>query len=105
MIVSLDEAKLYLRLDDDYSDEDVLIQSLELAAEESLFNSTGIIFDDTSNLAKLYINVMINDFYSNRSIIEPLKTKTRDTLTNIALQLQYAYTMPILTLTPAGSYD
>lgn len=91
MIVSLDEAKLYLRLETDYKDEDVLIQTLIDTAEESVKNATGITFDSTNNLAKLYVIILVADFYDNRSTLQDLKTKTRTTLESIILQLQYCY--------------
>lgn len=91
MIISLDEAKLFLRLEDNYTDEDTLIQSLISAAEEHLLNATGIMFDSTNNLAKLYVNVLVSDFYDNRSSTEELKIKTRLILDSILLQLQYCY--------------
>jgi len=91
MIVSLDEVKLYLRLETDYIDEDILIQTLIDSAEESLKNATGIVFDNTNNLAKLYVIILVADFYDNRSAIQDIKTKTRTTLESIILQLQYCY--------------
>lgn len=105
MIVELDEAKMFLRLDNDYTDEDMLVQSLELAAEEHLLNATGIVFDSTNNLAKLYINVLLADFYNDRGITQELKSKTRTTLASIVLQLQYAYAMPAMNVVPAGSIN
>lgn len=91
MIVNLNEAKLFLRIDSDYTDEDTLIQTLISAAEEHLKNATGVTFDNTNNLAKLYVNVLVSDYYSNRSATQEIKIKTRYILDSILLQLQYCY--------------
>jgi uncharacterized phage protein (predicted DNA packaging) len=91
MILTLDEAKLFLRLDADYTEEDVLVQALIDAATEHLKNATGTVFDSTNSLAKLYISVVVDDFYSTRQIEQPLKTKTRIILGSIITQLQYSY--------------
>lgn len=91
MILSLDEAKLFLRLESDFTDEDTLIQSLIDASIEHLNNATEIAFDNTNPLAKLYVSVLVSDFYDNRCVTEELKTRTRLTLSSILLQLQYSY--------------
>lgn len=91
MILSLDEAKLFLRLESEYTDEDTLIQSLIDAATEHLHNATDIVFDNTNPLAKLYVNVLVSDYFDNRGTIEEIKTRTRLTLDSIILQLQYSY--------------
>jgi len=91
MIVSLEEAKLYLRLEADYTDEDLLIQSLIKASETVLLNATDFTFDNTNDLAKLYVLVLLMDFYNNRSTLEDVKTRTRLTLQSIILQLKYCY--------------
>jgi uncharacterized phage protein (predicted DNA packaging) len=91
LIVTLDEAKLFCKLDDDYTDEDTMIQALINAAEEHLNNATDAIFDASNPLAKLYVNILTNDFYSSRSATESIKDTTREMLKSIALQLQLCY--------------
>ena len=91
MIVTLEETKLYLRLDSDYTEEDTLIQTLISASEEHLYNATGIVFDNTNNLAKLYINILVADYYNKRSATDGTSEKTRFALQSIKTQLQYCY--------------
>lgn len=91
MILTLDEAKQYSRIDSDIVEDDTLIEGLIDAACEELHNATEIVFDSTNPLAKLYVKVLVNDFYDNRSATEEIKIKTRLTLDSIKLQLQYCY--------------
>lgn len=89
MIVTLEEAKAWLRVDSD--DEDSEIQSLIDGTEAYLFNATGKIFDNTNPLAKLYCRVLICDWYENRGLMSDGKSsdKVRFTLQSTMLQLQY----------------
>lgn len=90
MIVSLDEAKSFLRIDTD--DENADIQSLIDASELYLKNATDKIFDNTNALAKLYCRVLVVDWYENRGLMEEknVSDKVRFTLSSIMLQLQYS---------------
>lgn len=89
MIVTIDEAKKWLKVDFEEDDED--IQDLINAAEIYLFNATGIKFDNTNPLAKLYCRVLVTEWYENRSLMEEYRTsgKVRFILQSILLQLQY----------------
>lgn len=90
MIITTEEAKEFLRIDDD--SEDSLIESLISGAELYLFNATGKSFDNTNPLAKLYCRVLITDWFENRGLMADNKTsdKVRFTLSSIMLQLQYS---------------
>lgn len=92
MILTLEEAKNFLKVDSDITDDDVLIQNLIDAATLHLNNAVDFAFDNTNPLAKLYVSILVNDYYNNRSSTEEIKMKTRDTLQSIILQLQYNYT-------------
>lgn len=89
MIITTEEAKQYLKIDND--DEDSDIQSLINGAELYLYNATGKTFDNTNPLAKLYCRILVTEWYENRSLMEEYKTsgKVRFTLQSIMLQLQY----------------
>jgi uncharacterized phage protein (predicted DNA packaging) len=91
MILTLEEVKSFLRID--YNDEDSLLQIYIDGAEAYLYNATGIIFDNTNNLAKLYCFCLISDWYENRNFATDIKNgnvneKVRYTLQSILLQLQ-----------------
>lgn len=89
MIISLDEAKLYLKVD--FDDEDLLISNLIEASEMYLENATGKKFDENNKLAKLYCNCLIHEWYNNRSLManKDVSDKVKYTLSSILLQLKY----------------
>ncbi|URZ06772.1 head-tail connector protein [Clostridium felsineum] len=91
MILTLAEAKNFLKVDADITDDDLLIQNLIDAAETHLINAVDYKFDNTNSLAKLYVSVLVNDYYNNRSSTQETSVKTRETLQSILLQLQYCY--------------
>lgn len=88
-IVTLEETKQYLRVDGD--DEDALITSLITAAEEYLKNATGIQFDDTNSLAKLFCWVLVTDWYENREYTGKPSEKVRPIIDSMLAQLKYCY--------------
>jgi uncharacterized phage protein (predicted DNA packaging) len=89
MIVTLEEAKNWLRVD--FSDDDALITTLINAAEEYLKNATGITFDATNHLAKIFCMTLIADWYENRELIGKVSDQVRPILQSILAQLTYAY--------------
>lgn len=89
MIVSLDEAKQWLRID--HSDEDGMIQMLINAAEKYLLNATGNTFDNTNELAKLFCYVLVTDWYENRELMGRVSDQVRPILKSILVQLEYTY--------------
>lgn len=64
--MELDEIKLFLRVDG--IDEDAQIASLQQAAELFIVNS-GITNDDTNDLYKLAIKLLIIHWYDNREVV------------------------------------
>jgi uncharacterized phage protein (predicted DNA packaging) len=89
MIVTLEEAKNWLRVD--FSDDDALITTLINAAEEYLKNATGVEFDENNHLAKLFCMTLIADWYENREMIGKATDQTRPIIQSILTQLSYAY--------------
>lgn len=89
MVVTLDEAKEWLKVD--YTDEDNDIQLLIDSAESYLYNATGKTFDNTNALSKLYCRVLITDWFENKGLMEDknVSEKVRFTLQSIMTQLQY----------------
>ena len=89
MIVTLSEAKSWLRVD--YDDDDDDIQSLIDSGEAYLYNATGVSYDNTNPLAKLFCRVLIKEWYEDRGLMVDYKCsdKCRFTLQSILMQLQY----------------
>lgn len=90
MIIDLVEAKNFSKIE--YEEENVIVQLLIDVAEEGLKNATGIVFDSTNSLARLYCLVMVKDLYDNREMtVEKASEKIRYTIQNILMQLKYCY--------------
>jgi uncharacterized phage protein (predicted DNA packaging) len=90
-IVTLAEAKAWLRLEPEYVAEDALLQTLAEAAEAYINNATGTQFDGTNPLARLLVQVFVADWYENREAIGRATDKTRLTVDSIMAQLQNCY--------------
>lgn len=88
-IVTLEETKKYLRIDDNESD--ILITSLINAAEEYLQNATGNQFDRTNHLAKLFCWVLVTDWYENRVYIGKPSENVRPIIDSMLAQLKHCY--------------
>lgn len=91
MIITVEEAKQYLRLDGD--EEDVLIESLVSAAESYLKNATGHAFDATNSLAKLFCWVLVTDWYEHREHVGQASERVRPIVESMLAQLKYCYEM------------
>lgn len=89
MILSLDETKQYLRVDN--TEEDVLITSLIQAAETYLENATGNQFDSENPLAKLFCWVLVTDWFENREHTGKPSEKVRPIIDSMLAQLKYCY--------------
>jgi uncharacterized phage protein (predicted DNA packaging) len=89
MIVTLEEAKNWLRVD--FSDDDATIQRLINAAEKYLKNATGKTFDSSNELAQLFCFVLIADWYENRELVGRVSDQVRPIIQSILTQLTYSY--------------
>ena len=95
MIVTLEEMKQYLRLEPSDTEEDNLINSFLLAAEEYIKNATGFQFADPKTipeLAKLIVKLLVSHWYENRTIETSLNAnKISFAVDALLLQLTYSY--------------
>uniref|UniRef100_A0A7U4DJY4 Uncharacterized phage protein (Putative DNA packaging) n=1 Tax=Geobacillus sp. (strain Y4.1MC1) TaxID=581103 RepID=A0A7U4DJY4_GEOS0 len=89
MIISLEEAKEWLRIE--HNDEDNTILMLINSAETYLQNATGNTFDNTNNLAKLFCLVLITDWYENREMVGKASEKVRQMVESMVAQLSHCY--------------
>ncbi|MGG0257942.1 head-tail connector protein [Bacillus mycoides] len=86
MVLKLEEAKEYLRVDG--NDEDTLISSLIIAAEIYIKNATSKNVDLKSELAKLAARILISHWYENREAVGKAE-QLAFSLQSILVQLQY----------------
>lgn len=86
--MDLEELKLFLRVDGE--EEDLLIESLKIGAEEYLTNA-GINKDYSKQLYKLAIKILVTHWYENRAVENIGKNVSKITfgLDTIILQLKY----------------
>jgi len=91
-LVTLEEAKLWLRADDDEGQEDALIQTLIGAAEQYLLDATGREWPSEHKTAKLLALVLVSEFYHNRELMlqPPEQMQIRPIVRSLIVQLQYA---------------
>lgn len=90
MIITIEEAKQYLRLDGD--EEDFLIESLITAAEIYLKNATGNTFDNTNHLARLFCITLVTDWYENRGLtVDKVGDGIRPVIDSLIAQLNHCY--------------
>lgn len=91
-IVTLDEMRSYLRLDDN-TEEDILIESLLLTAEEYLKSATGFTFAlKVPETAKLIVKLLVSHWYENRGIVTYSPTnKISFTVDTLLAQLRYSH--------------
>ena len=90
MLITLDEAKEYLRIDGD--EDNTLINTLIKASEEYLQNATGRSFDTTNNLARLFCLLLVVDWYENRGLTAgKVGDKIRPVIDSMLAQLNYCY--------------
>lgn len=85
--MTLDELKLYLRIDGTF--EDVLLTSLQMAAEEYL-KSAGVLVNYENRLYCLCVMLLVNHWYSNREgvVIGTITKEMEFSLRAIIQQLQ-----------------
>jgi len=92
MAMTLDEVKLWLRVDGD--DEDSVIADMIDAAKEYIKNGSGYSnFDDPNKLADLAIKVLVTHWYENRGsvLIGSISKEIEFSLQSIMAQLSYCY--------------
>ena len=84
----LQEVKDFLRIDG--VEEDVFLASLISAAKIYIKNATGIIADETNELHKLAVNLLVANSYENRLPIGK-DEKLAFSLESVILQIKYCF--------------
>jgi len=94
-LLTLSEVKSWLRLEQDDTADDTLLQSLISAAEEYVRNAVPSYVDvENNSLAKLLGMVLVADWYENREAVGQVREEIRPTVRSIVTQLQNAYPAP-----------
>lgn len=85
-MLTVEEAKQYLRID--FEDDDALIGELLLAADEYLCGAIGKEHDKDCERAKMLQRIVVQDLYDNRGLSETVSARTRQLVSDFALQLR-----------------
>jgi len=85
-IISLEEAKSYLKID--IEDDDSLLNLQISAAEAYITNATGETYTGEDHLVKLYCLMLVQHLYDNRTLVITGNEQISTTASAIMLQLQ-----------------
>lgn len=85
-MLTLETVKGYLRVD--FEDDDSLLNSLMLVADEYLKGAIGKGYDTESERAKMLALIVIQDLYDSRGINEKVSGSIRKLVSDFSLQLQ-----------------
>lgn len=93
MLVTLDEIKLYLRLDETDTTEDQLLTSLITSAEEYVKEATGFKFEtDVPERVKVIIKLLVAHWYENRELVSTKGISKIDfTIDALLNQIKYTH--------------
>lgn len=89
----LDEAKGYLRIELEDTEEDSLLQGLIGAAKILIKSATGKEVDETNEIHKLSVFMLVTHWYENRNIITNAARPPMEiphTLTPILLAIEWS---------------
>lgn len=89
MLLDVTEAKSYLRLEEDYTDEDNDIEAL-LSAAEGYLKNAGCTLNDGDEVAKLAVKILVVHWYENRDTIGKGDNLAFG-LQSLITQLKYSY--------------
>lgn len=67
--MELKDFKNYLRIDDDLTDDDAMVQSLMNSAKEYIENSTGKAWNDDSQLMLNCAKLLVAHWYNDRTLV------------------------------------
>lgn len=84
--MTLDEIKIFLRIDDET--EDNLLNALMLAAEEYLLGA-GIEKDYSKEIYKLTVKMLISNWYENRNMTDKKLQEIPYGIKSLIIQQQY----------------
>lgn len=86
-MITIEQAKLYCRIDNDDDDEDELIKNLISAADSYIKTACGD-YDKDSPKAELCQRILINHWYENRAATGSTKG-LKYSLDNLLIQIRY----------------
>ena len=68
--MQLSEIKTFLRMDESYTEEDTLLESLQTSAIQYAQNATGKQYESDNELYNLLLKILIAHWYENREIVQ-----------------------------------
>lgn len=81
--------KQYLRIEQDWTEDDSVLSSLIIAAKNYIKNATGIDIVETNELHKLALSLLVIHWYENREIVGKVD-KLAFSLDSILKQITYS---------------
>lgn len=85
-MLTVEEAKHYLRVD--FKRDDALLEELIRASDEYLIGAVGKEYDKDCERSKMLQRIVVQDLYDNRELSETVSTRTRQLISDFALQLR-----------------
>lgn len=96
-VITIREVKEYLRIEEDFTQEDNLLNNLVMAADQYLKTGVGteiyekiIVNEGKLSQAKIYCLALITEWYENRNFIGSITEGTSLVLQILATQLKYS---------------
>ncbi|MGD6992167.1 head-tail connector protein [Sutcliffiella horikoshii] len=94
MNLTLAEVKDYLRIEQDFTEEDTLLSSLLLASETYILNATHKNADKTDELFKLSQLLLVGHWHENREVVGKAD-QLAFSLQSILQQIKYTTSDPV----------
>lgn len=94
MTLTLEEVKDFLRIEQDFTEEDTLLSSLLLASQNYILNATHKNADKTGELFKLSQMLLIGHWHTNREVVGKAD-QLAFSLQSILQQIKYTTSDPI----------
>lgn len=87
----LNKVKLFLRVEQEFTEEDELIQGFINEAKEYCKNAIGFMPDESNPIFEKFILLFVSNAYDNRELSQNSYEKTNYNLTPLLRQLKYCY--------------
>lgn len=86
-----DEVKLFLRVEKDFTEEDILIQGFIDEAKEYCRNAIGYLPSEDNPVFRKFVKLYVANSYDNRELATNGYEKANYNLLPLIMQLKYCY--------------